>query len=194
MMKNTLIAPLHSFQWCFGIWETGVEVDLTNALFQKDFNVLFHTLTTTLMKITILSTRTSHNTTTVSSMSSRTLGDIFSWIAKLVHFTLTELVSKRLSSKRSSMIIMIWWLLLASERKAISSKLLDIAQMKTTHASDKSLVQSSRSTGEDQASWHRGDWRFEKSKDEDDTCVRLSCWTEVCFRIFWYCWWLYSPV
>ena len=36
----------------FGIWESGVGTDLTNVLFQKDFNDLFHMSTTTWMKIT----------------------------------------------------------------------------------------------------------------------------------------------
>ena len=62
----------------FGIWETGAETDLKNARFQKDFNNSFHTLTTLLMRIMKNLMRTNHSSTITSSMSSRTLEDIFS--------------------------------------------------------------------------------------------------------------------
>ena len=46
--------------------------------FQKDFNNSFHTLTTLLMRIMKNLMRTKHNSTTISSTSSRTLEDILS--------------------------------------------------------------------------------------------------------------------
>ena len=68
----------------------------------------------------------------------------------------------------ASTIIMIWWLLLVSERKDIWGKLLDITPMRTTRASGMSLGKSSKSSGERPSTethkrlkiWQEQGWRW----------------------------------
>ena len=102
--ENILIGPLHSSHWCFGIWETGAENVLTNVQSLNDYRSLHHTLTTTWTVSTNQFEMANHNTTIISSMSSRTSGHIFSWIARLVVFILTELCLKRQKLLLASMI------------------------------------------------------------------------------------------
>ena len=65
-------------QFSLMLWNLGNGCRNRFVLFQKDFKNLFHTSTTNWMKTTTKSTRTSPSTTIISSMSSKTLEDIFS--------------------------------------------------------------------------------------------------------------------
>ena len=159
---------------------------------QKDFNNSFHTSVTALMKITTSLMRTSPSSTTTSSCYQElwrtSFHELWSW------FTISSQRETRRGTDENLLQWLSWLDGGSSHRKGwLYQANRWILHRWQRHTSSTSLMDNLWSIlGKDKRTWYRWDCWLDKSQNEDDTCVRFPCWTEICIRLPWYCWWVFS--